>query len=315
MTFMTILQAVLFDVIYFIDDVLKLCSGYIKLMVLNSGYHSPFKSFSIALIDGSIVKQLDNKIVLITGASSGIGEACARQFAASGANLLLCARRRSKVNELADWLKKEYGIKAYAFELDVRSHEQVNHRLDSLPAEWAKVDILLNNAGLAAGLNTVQQGEVSDWDAMIDTNVKGLLYVTRAVLPQMIERNVGHIINIGSIAGHQVYPKGVVYCASKHAVAALTQGLRQDLLGSAIRVSSVDPGAVETNFSLVRFKGDKKKAEAVYQGFEPLSADDVADAVIYCASRPPHVNISEILLMPTAQAAATMTAKHQTPGK
>jgi 3-hydroxy acid dehydrogenase / malonic semialdehyde reductase len=253
--------------------------------------------------------KLKNKRVLITGASSGIGEACAHQFAKAGAHVLLCARRFKKIETLARTLEEKYGIKAHPFELDVRSNDKVTKAIANLPDAWKQIDILLNNAGLAAGLETIQEGNVDDWDAMMDTNVKGLLYMTRAVLPQMVARESGHIINIGSIAGHEVYPKGGVYCASKHAVKALTKGLRQDVLGTNIRVSSVDPGAVETEFSLVRFKGNEQRADAVYQGFQPLTAEDVADAVCYCASRPPHVNISEILIMPTAQAAASMTSR------
>ncbi|WP_207384306.1 SDR family oxidoreductase [Legionella yabuuchiae] len=257
----------------------------------------------------NIVKQLNNKVVLITGASSGIGTVCAEQFAQAGANLLLCARRISIIKALASDLQKQYDISAHAFELDVRSEQQVRDAIHDLPQVWKSIDILVNNAGLAAGLDPIQSGDSGDWEAMIDTNIKGLLYVTRAVLPGMIERDLGHIINIGSIAGHQVYPKGGVYCATKHAVNALSQGLRLDLSGTKVRVSSVDPGAVETNFSLVRFKGDEQKAQAVYKGFQPLTPEDVADAILYCASRPEHVNVSEILIMPTAQAAASMITR------
>lgn len=253
--------------------------------------------------------RLKDKIVLITGASSGIGMASARVFAQAGARLILCARRFDAIDELARQLMREFGIDALPLQLDVQSKADTAKVIGDLPEVWQAIDVLLNNAGLAAGLDVIQDGSVEDWDAMIDTNVKGLLYVTKAVLPRMLEKESGHIINIGSIAGHQVYAKGVVYCATKHAVRALSEGLRHDLLGTNIRVSSVDPGAVETEFSLVRFKGDAKRAAAVYEGFEPLSALDVADAVLYCASRPPHVNVSEMLITPTAQAAATMTAK------
>ncbi len=250
---------------------------------------------------------LKDKIVLITGASSGIGTACAKQFAASGANLLLCARRLDVLNNFAAQLQREYGIGVHAFSLDVRQRTSVTDTLKTLPDHWKNIDILINNAGLAAGLDLLQEGDIQDWEDMIDTNIKGLLYVTRSVLPQMVDRNVGHIINIGSIAGHQSYPKGAVYCATKQAVNALSNGLRLDLFGTKIRVSTVDPGAVETNFSAVRFKGDTKRAEAVYEGMEPLKPEDVADAVIYCATRPPHVNISEVIIMPTVQASTTMT--------
>ncbi|GGI90406.1 SDR family oxidoreductase [Legionella impletisoli] len=255
------------------------------------------------------MKRLSGKVVLITGASSGIGKASAKQFAEAKARLLLCARRLSVIQELADELQAQYDIPIHTFELDVQKEQQVNHAIQSLPEAWKSIDVLVNNAGLAAGLDTIQEGDSADWDAMIDTNIKGLLYMTRAVLPNMIERDSGHIINIGSIAGHQVYPKGAVYCATKHAVDALSQGLRLDLSGTKIRVSSVDPGAVETNFSLVRFKGDEKRAKAVYKGFQPLMPEDIADAILYCASRPEHINISEILIMPTAQAGATMIAR------
>ena len=250
---------------------------------------------------------LKNKVVFITGASSGIGTACARQFAAMGAKLLLCARRLDVLNGLATQLRHEHGVDVYTFSLDVRQRANVTELLTALPDQWKQIDILINNAGLAAGLDLIQEGDIQDWDDMIDTNIKGLLYVTKGVLPQMVARNAGHIINIGSIAGHQGYPKGAVYCATKQAVNALSNGLRLDLFGTKVRVSTVDPGAVETNFSTVRFKGDTERAEAVYHGMEPLKPDDVADAVIYCATRPPHVNISEIIIMPTAQASTTMT--------
>lgn len=249
---------------------------------------------------------LKSKSVFITGASSGIGAACAKHFARAGANLLLCSRRAEPLKQLATQLEKEHGIETHTFVLDVRQNALVTETLKALPEKWKKIDILINNAGLAAGLDFIQEGKISDWDEMIDTNIKGLLYVTREVLPGMMKRNTGHIINIGSIAGHQVYPKGAVYCASKTAVKALTEGLRMDLFGTNLRVTTIDPGAVETNFSVVRFKGDSKKAAAVYEGIDPLTPDDIADTILFCASRPPHVNISEVIIMPTAQAAATM---------
>jgi 3-hydroxy acid dehydrogenase/malonic semialdehyde reductase len=252
---------------------------------------------------------LKDKIIFITGASSGIGAACANYFAESGAKLLLCARRLDVLNNLALQLQGEYGVEIHTFKLDVRQHAEVKETLKALPEKWQKVDVLVNNAGLAAGLETVQEGNVQDWDEMIDTNVKGLLYVTREILPQMVARNSGHIINIGSIAGHQVYPKGVVYCATKSAVNVLSTGLRLDLFGTKVRVSTVDPGAVETNFSVVRFKGDTKRAAAVYEGIDALTPYDVADAVLYCATRPPHINISEVIIMPTDQASATMVSR------
>lgn len=255
------------------------------------------------------MSMLKNKIVFITGASSGIGSACAKLFAKAGAHLLLCARRLDILQQLAEQLVSEYDIHAHVFKLDVSKPVEVKEAIKALPDEWKKVDILMNNAGLAAGLEPIQEGNLSDWEEMIDTNVKGLLYVTREILPFMVDRNSGHIINLGSIAGHEVYPKGAVYCATKHAVNALSQGLRLDLFGTKIRVSTIDPGAVETNFSMVRFKGDLKRVEAVYEGMEPLTPEDIADAALYCATRPAHVNISEIIIMPTDQASATMVAR------
>lgn len=252
---------------------------------------------------------LKHKIIFITGASSGIGTACAEQFAKAGAKLLLCARRIDILNQLAEKLKNEYHAETYVFRCDVRDGAEVKKQLSMLPDAWKNVDVLINNAGLAAGLDSIQEADLQDWEDMINTNVKGLLYVTKEILPQMIAKNAGHVINIGSIAGHTVYPKGAVYCATKQAVNALSQGLRMDLFGTKIRVSSVDPGAVETNFSQVRFKGDSERAAKVYEGFDPLTAHDIADAVLYCATRPLHVNVSEIIIMPTDQAAATMIAR------
>lgn len=253
---------------------------------------------------------LKDKVVLITGASSGIGEACAEQFAKAGAKLLLCSRRVEVVAQLAVRLKTMFGAESHVFACDVRDHQAVKQAIAALPAAWQEIDVLINNAGLAAGLDTIQDADAQDWEEMIDTNVKGLLYVTKAILPKMIAKNAGHIVNIGSIAGHTVYSKGVVYCATKKAVRAISEGLRMDLFGTKVRVSNVDPGAVETNFSTVRFKGDEKRAAAIYEGFNPLTAQDVADAVLYCATRPLHVNVSEVTIMPTAQAAATMIARN-----
>lgn len=250
---------------------------------------------------------LKNKLVFITGASSGIGAACAKHFAKAGAMLLLCSRRSKALRLLALSLEKKYSASIHTFSLDVSQASKVKKTLNALPEKWKKIDILINNAGLAAGLDSMQEAKIQDWEEMINTNIKGLLYVTRHILPSMIKRKAGHIINIGSIAGHQVYPKGAVYCATKAAVKTLSEGLRLDLLGTAVRVTSIDPGAVETNFSLVRFKGDQKRAAAVYKGMKPLSADDIAETLVFCASRPPHVNISEVLIMPTAQASATLT--------
>ena len=247
---------------------------------------------------------ITHKIILITGASSGIGAACAEIFAAAGAKLILAARNTEKLVQLAHTLTLKHATEIHLLPLDVSQRQAVETAIATLPAAWRQIDVLINNAGVALGKEPLQAGEIADWDIMLDTNVKGLLYVTRAILPAMLQRNCGHIINIGSIAGHQVYPGGAVYCASKFAVNALSQGLRLDVMGSAIRVTSIDPGAVETNLSKVRFKGDIEKANAVYQGFTPLTAADIADAVYYCASCPAHVNISDMIIMPTEQASA-----------
>lgn len=240
-----------------------------------------------------------NKIVLITGASSGIGESCARVFAREGAKLILAARRIERLEKLAaDYRASQ----CYIAELDVRDRDAVNRFIETLPSEFSGIDILVNNAGLARGLEPVYQGNHVDWDEMIDTNVKGLLNVTRAVLQGMVTRRRGHVINIGSIAGRMVYPNGVVYCATKFAVRALSQGLIMELVDTPIRVTTVDPGLVETEFSKVRFHGDEDLASAPYMGLTPLTADDVAESIIFCATRPPHVNISEMVVLPTDQA-------------
>ena len=249
---------------------------------------------------------LKNKIVFITGASSGIGKASALKFAESGANILMCARRIEKIQTLADELQKQFKIKAFAFQLDVRNQKKVESVLSGLPTEWKNISVLLNNAGLSRGLDNFQDAKIDDWDEMIDTNVKGLLYVTRAILPGMIERKEGHIINIGSVAGHWAYPKGNVYVGSKFAVNGISQGLKMDLLGTPIRVTSIDPGLVETEFSMVRFHGDTERAKKVYEGLTPLSPEDIADSIVWAATRPAHVNINTIVLMPTDQSSPTM---------
>lgn len=254
---------------------------------------------------------LKDKIVFITGASSGIGAACAKIFAQQGAKLLLCARRIEKLNILANDLKAQYGNNIHCLPLDVRNKTAVLAAIKNLPEDWRNIDILINNAGVALGLDKMQDGNIEDWEQMVDTNIKGLLYITHAILPVMIKRNQGHIINLGSLAGHEVYMGGSVYCATKFAVAALTKGLKLDLLGTPIRISSIDPGAVETELSLVRFKGDKRRAENVYAGMTPLTPDDIADAIYYCASRPPHVNIQEMIILPTDQAAAAAIHRKQ----
>jgi len=252
---------------------------------------------------------LTNKVVLITGASSGIGESAALLFAKEGAKLILCARNKDKLDALSQKIISEYNTEVYTHKLDVTKLLDVNSFVDSLPEKFQNIDVLLNNAGLAAGLDNIQNGDINDWEAMIDTNVKGLLYLTRAVTPLMINRNSGHVINIGSVAGHEVYPKGAVYCATKAAVNSISKGMRMDLTGTNIRVTSIDPGAVETNFSNVRFKGDAERSSKVYEGFDPLTANDIADAILYCAKLPAHVNISEMHIMPTAQASATIVSR------
>ncbi len=245
------------------------------------------------------------RLVFITGASSGIGEACARAFAAGGDRLLLAARRLDRLEALARELADAHGTEVHAARLDTTDRKAVEGFLPGLPAAWRSVDILVNNAGKAVGLDPLQAGNADDWDEMIDTNVKGLLYVDRAVLPGMVERGRGHVIHIGSIAGQEAYARGNVYCATKFAVDAITKGGRLDLNGTGVRMSSVDPGLVETEFSLVRFKGDGDRARKPYEGVDPLTAADVADAVLYVANRPAHVNVAQIVLLAADQASAT----------
>jgi serine 3-dehydrogenase len=249
---------------------------------------------------------LEKKIVLITGASSGIGRSCAEVFAEAGANLILLARRNDRLTTLVSELTKKYGILTLADKLDVRYQASIAQFFENLPVEWRDIDILINNAGLSRGLDKLYQGNLRDWEEMIDTNIKGLLYMSRSVIPGMVERKKGMVVNIGSIAGHEVYPNGNVYCATKHAVDALTRGMRMDLVDTPVRVCTVDPGLVETEFSKVRFHGDDARAKIVYQGMTPLSPDDVADAVLFAATRPPHVQIAEIIIMPAMQASATL---------
>ncbi len=249
---------------------------------------------------------LRDRIVFITGASSGIGRSCARAFARQGARILMAARRKERLETLAADLRSELGAESYSFGLDVRNQAAVEAAISGLSPDWAEVDVLVNNAGLSRGLDKLYEGKISDWEEMIDTNLKGLLYISRAVIPGMVRRERGHIINIGSIAGRDIYPNGNVYCATKAGVIALSRGLRLDLLGTPLRVSCIDPGMVETEFSLVRFHGDGERAAKVYQGLMPLTPDDIAEAVVFCATRPPHVNISELVVYPTAQASATM---------
>jgi NADP-dependent 3-hydroxy acid dehydrogenase YdfG len=252
---------------------------------------------------------LSGRIVLITGASAGIGEACARAFAEQGARLILAARRAGRMEELGEKLRARTDV--LLLELDVRDRAAVEARIAGLPEEWRDVDVLVNNAGLGRGLDRLQDGSPDGWDEMIDTNVKGLLYVTRAVLPGMVARGRGHVINLGSVAGHEVYTGGAVYCATKHAVRALTQGIRLDVVGTGVRVSTVDPGMVETEFSVVRFHGDHDRAKNVYRGMTALTADDIAETIVWVASRPPHVCIDEVIIKPTDQASSTVV--HRSP--
>lgn len=249
---------------------------------------------------------MKDRIVFITGASSGIGASCAKVFAQAGAKLILAARRREKLQQLADELSKNFAVEIHLLELDVRDRSQVENAIASLPPSWTNIEVLINNAGLSRGLAKLQEGDFQDWEEMIDTNVKGLLYVTRYVVPGMIDRGNGHVVNIGSIAAYQTYPGGNVYCGTKAAVKAISEGLKQDLLGTPIRVSCIDPGLVETEFSEVRFHGDRDRAKKVYQGLTPLTPDDVADVVFFCVTRPAHVNISQILLVPVDQATTTL---------
>jgi 3-hydroxy acid dehydrogenase / malonic semialdehyde reductase len=245
---------------------------------------------------------LKNKIVFITGASAGIGAASAQAFAQEGAKLLLAARRREKLQAMQEPLLKAGAAAIHTLELDVRDRHAVEQSVTSLPQEWKPIDILINNAGLSRGLDKVQEANPDDWDVMIDTNIKGLLYVTRAVLPGMVERQSGHIINMGSTAGELAYPGGSVYCGTKAAERLITDGMHIDLLGTSIRVTSIDPGAVKTDFSLVRFGGDQVRAAKVYEGITPLNPEDIARTMVWAASQPEHVNISRVLMTSTDQA-------------
>jgi NADP-dependent 3-hydroxy acid dehydrogenase YdfG len=255
---------------------------------------------------------LSNKTVLITGASAGIGAATTRAFAQQGARLILLARRIDRLRELADDLQEQHGTESFCLEMDLRRYQTVAREMEQLPDEWRAIDILVNNAGLARGLAKLHEGELNDWDEMIDVNVKGLLAVSRAIIPWMLLRNQGHIINVGSIAGHEVYPNGNVYCATKFAVRALSRGMKLDLTGTPIRVTSIDPGLVKTEFSMVRFKGDRERAALPYAGMTPLTGEDIAEAIVWSASRPEHVNIVEMVIFPTAQSSSTLTHREET---
>ncbi|MDF4220410.1 SDR family NAD(P)-dependent oxidoreductase [Maribacter sp. M208] len=248
------------------------------------------------------------KTAFITGATSGIGKSTAIHFALNGINLILCGRRQNRL----DALKKELGkeVLIHTLNFDIRNRESVQEAVNSLPKEFSQIDILINNAGNAHGMDVIQEGNIDDWDAMLDINVKGLLYVSKAIIPQMVARGSGHIINIGSTAGKEVYPKGNVYCASKHAVDAINQGMRIDLNGTGVRVGAVNPGLVETEFSNVRFKGDEDRADKVYTGFQPLKPEDIADIIHFVVTRPYHVNIADLVVMPTAQASSTIVDKN-----
>jgi len=244
-----------------------------------------------------------NKTAFITGATSGIGLATAHAFAELGIHLILCGRRKERLEEVQKELSQKTKVTTLSF--DVRNNQDVINAILSLPEEWKNIDILLNNAGNAHGLSAIQDGDVADWDAMIDGNVKGLLYVSKAVIPNMIQRQSGHIVNMSSIAGKQTYANGAVYCASKKAVEAISEGMRLDLTQHGIKITNIAPGAVDTEFSLVRFKGDEEKAKKVYEGFQPLQANDIADAIVYAVTAPAHVTIADLLIYPSAQAAPT----------
>ncbi len=245
------------------------------------------------------------KTVLITGATAGIGKASAIKFAKENYRLILCGRRMDRLVKLAETLINLHHIDVLPLSFDIRDRKEVEAKLGEIPESWKKVDVLVNNAGLASGLDKIQDGDPEDWDRMIDTNVKGLLYLSRCVIPWMIEHGEGHIINVGSVAGREVYTRGNIYCSTKFAVDAITKGMRLDLLGTGIRVTQVAPGAVETEFSLVRFKGDGQRAEKVYEGYEALKGEDIAEVIFFVTTMPPRVNINDILVMPTAQANAT----------
>jgi 3-hydroxy acid dehydrogenase/malonic semialdehyde reductase len=257
------------------------------------------------------MSQLKDKTILITGASSGIGKACAELFAKEKANLILTARRIDRIKNLAKRLEKENKINTKCIKLDVRNYEQVEEAISSLKSTWKKIDFLINNAGLSRGLDKIYEGKKEDWDEMIDTNIKGLAFVTRHVVPLMIKRKKGHIINIGSTAGHEVYPGGNIYAATKFAVNALSQSTRLDVLDKGIKVTSIDPGMVETEFSLVRFRGNKERAKNVYKGLKPLTPKDIAEAVLFCSTRPNHVNINQVILTPLAQASSTQVYRKE----
>lgn len=249
-------------------------------------------------------------LVFITGATAGIGKACAERFAAEGHSLIICGRRKERLEDLKATLGKKYKIEIFILSFDIRNAAEVEEAIASLPADLQKIDVLINNAGLAAGLSSIQDGQLEHWEKMIDTNIKGLLYTTKQIVRLMISRKKGHVVNIGSIAGKEVYPNGNVYCATKHAVDALNKAMRIDLLQHNIKVTGIHPGMVETEFSIVRFDGDAERAKKVYQGLEPLHAEDIAESIYWVATRPAHVNINELTIMPSVQATATQVIRH-----
>lgn len=251
------------------------------------------------------------KIALITGATAGIGKAVAEKLAKEGYDLIITGRRQDRLNDVSAEIADKYKAEVLSLCFDVRNYEEVKIKLGGLPERWKNVDVLVNNAGLAVGLNPIHEGVVDDWERMIDTNIKGLLYVTRTISPNMVERKIGHIINISSIAGKEVYPNGNVYCATKHAVDALSKAMRLDLVNYGIKVTQICPGAAETEFSVVRFKGDKNRAGKVYDGFTPLAGEDIANAIYYAISAPDHVDIQDLLIMPKAQASASIFHKEE----
>lgn len=248
------------------------------------------------------MKNLKNNIVFITGATSGIGKSAAYSFAELGSNLILAARRTERLNEISKDLKSKYSVDVITLQMDVQDYDDVKNKIDGLSDDWKKIFLLLNNAGLARGLSNVQDGSVRDWNEMLDTNVKGVLYVSKCVIPLMLKNNSGHIINIGSIAGKEVYPMGNVYCASKHAVDAITKSMRMELVNTPVKVSTIDPGLVETEFSEVRFRGDKEKAKTTYKGLKPLTPEDIAEAIVFTATRNDNFVVAEMVLFPKAQA-------------
>ena len=251
---------------------------------------------------------MSKRIALITGATSGIGLATARVLARHDFDLIVCGRREKRLTSLKHELQTFCNVMTLTF--DVRDKQAIQKNLSTLPSSWKKIDVLINNAGNAHGLSSIEDGQLDDWDAMIDINVKGLLYVSKAVIPGMVNRKSGHIVNIGSIAGKEVYPKGNVYCASKHAVDAINNGMRLDLNEHNVKVTAINPGLVETEFSVVRFKGDQEKADKVYEGMTPLKAQDIAETILFVVTRPPHVNISDLTIFPTAQASSTVVKRN-----